>query len=119
MPNKLAGVAFGLREQILDSSFASATDSSLTWPIAESRSDFFREVFPEDFLRLGLPAEGMIVSLVDVVLHLGRQRWSDFTAAGFTAQMRSVGIELSFEVNEHRTTRGEISHRRHQMPPHS
>jgi len=50
----------------------------------------------------------MIVSLVDVVLHLGRQRWSDFTAAGFTAPMRSVGIELSFEVNEHRTTRGEF-----------
>jgi hypothetical protein len=91
-----------------NSTFASATEPSLTWPIAESSSEFFREVLREDFLRLGLSAEGMIVSLVDVVLHLGRQRWSDFTAAGFTAQMRSVGIELRFEGNEHRTARSEF-----------
>jgi hypothetical protein len=51
----------------------------------------------------------MIVSLVDVVLHLGCQRWSDFTAAGFTSQMRSVSVELSFQIDEDRRTRGEFS----------
>src|SRR5262245_34685562 len=50
----------------------------------------------------------MIVSFVDVVLHLGCQRWSDFTAAVFTSQMRSVSIELSLQIDEHRTTRGEF-----------
>src|SRR5204862_4783801 len=50
----------------------------------------------------------MIVSLVDVVLHLGSQRWSDFTTAGFTSQMRSISVELSFQIPEDRTTRGEF-----------
>ena len=50
----------------------------------------------------------MIVSLVDVVLHLGSQRWSDFTTAGFTSQMRSIRVELSFQIPEDRTTRGEF-----------
>ena len=50
----------------------------------------------------------MIVSLVDVVLHLGCQRWSDFTAAGFTLQVRSISVELSFEIDEDRTPRGEF-----------
>jgi hypothetical protein len=50
----------------------------------------------------------MIVSLVDVVLHLGRQRWSDFTAAGLASQVRSVSIELAFQIDEDRTTCGEF-----------
>src|SRR4029077_11084646 len=50
----------------------------------------------------------MIVSLVDVVLHLGCQCWSDFTVAGFALEMRSVSVELSFQIDEDRTTRSEF-----------
>src|SRR4029077_1047633 len=50
----------------------------------------------------------MIVSLVDVVLHLRCQCWRDFTAAGFTLQMRSISVELSLQIDEDRTTRGEF-----------
>src|SRR5580765_7955024 len=50
----------------------------------------------------------MIVSLVDVVLHLVCQCWRDFTATGFTLQMRSISVELSFQIDEDRTTRGEF-----------
>src|SRR4029077_20499686 len=50
----------------------------------------------------------MIVSLVDVVLHLGCQCWSDLTAAGFTLQMGSISVELSFQIDEDRTTRGKF-----------
>src|SRR5437764_12970241 len=50
----------------------------------------------------------MILSLVDVVLHLASQRWSDLTAAGFTSQMRSISVELSFQIDEDGTTHGEF-----------
>jgi hypothetical protein len=110
LPNELASVAFRLREQILK--FILCLCDRFVADLTESSSDFFREVFrevfPEGFLCLGLPAEGMIVSLIDVVLHLGCQRWSDFTAASFTSQMRSVSIELSFQIDEDWTTRGEF-----------
>src|SRR5437763_16724252 len=56
----------------------------------------------------GLTDRGHDLSLVDVVLHLGSQRWSDFTEAGFTSQMRSISVELSFQIDEDRTTRGEF-----------
>ena len=112
MPDELASVAFSLREQILKSfiRFGDRFVADLTKCRVELRF-FPRSLaggFPGRLPAFGLPTEGMIVSLVDVVLHLGSQRWSDFTTAGFTSQMRSISVELSFQIPEDRTTRGEF-----------
>ena len=112
MPDEVASVAFSLREQILKSfiRFGDRFVADLTKCRVELRF-FPRSLaggFPGRLPAFGLPTEGMIVSLVDVVLHLGSQRWSDFTTAGFTSQMRSISVELSFQIPEDRTTRGEF-----------
>src|SRR5436309_3507428 len=50
----------------------------------------------------------MIVNLVNVFLHLGGKRGRDFAATGFASYMRCVGIELRLEINQNRTTCGEL-----------
>src|SRR5262249_45825643 len=62
------------------------------------------EGFPEDFLCLILPAEGMMVNFVDVFFHLNCQCGSDFAAAGLALQMCCIGLELRIEIVEHGTT---------------
>jgi len=50
----------------------------------------------------------MIVGLVNVLLHLAGERWSDLAMAGFAFYMRSICVELRFKIDKHRTTRGEF-----------
>ena len=50
----------------------------------------------------------MIVGFVNVLLHLARQRWSDFAAAGFAFYVRSISVKLRFKIDKHRTTRSEF-----------
>ena len=50
----------------------------------------------------------MIVGFVNVLFHFAGQRWSDFAAAGFAFYVRSISVEYRFEIDKHRTTRGEF-----------
>ena len=50
----------------------------------------------------------MIVNLVDVFLHLACQRGRHLAAARFASQMGSIGVELSFKIDQHGTPRGEL-----------
>src|SRR5262245_27882799 len=50
----------------------------------------------------------MVVDLVNVFLHLACQRGSHLATTGFASQMRRVGIELTFEIDQDWATRCEF-----------